>query len=66
MGELCDRFSTCGYFQQFKQAGDKVNSIWIRIFCEQPAKSAECARKKHFLATGTPPPHNLTPTGRLL
>lgn len=61
--DCCELLEKCSYFQKYNKI---VNEMYIMTFCSDKEKSKECYRKKIRNETGTPPPANVTPTGKIL
>ena len=66
MSTPCELLPNCGFFNNFSGNSEVVKAGWIRNFCEDIEKSNQCARKKIRMETGSPPPDNMSPTGKLL
>lgn len=62
----CGRLDKCGFFNAYKGNSEVTRAGWITMYCRNARKCEECARKLYFKERGTPPPDNMTPTGRLL
>lgn len=61
----CQFLDKCPFFAQFK-ANDAVCRGFVSLYCSDLSKSERCERKKYRLTKGTPPPPNMTPTGKLV
>jgi hypothetical protein len=59
----CDRLETCGFFKKYQDSHAGACETLIETFCMNLEKSEECARKKIFNETGSPPDDDLMPTG---
>ena len=66
MSEPCENLENCGFFKNYKGNTDAIIKSWIRMYCESKEKSESCERKKIKDKTGSPPPDNMTPTGKML
>jgi hypothetical protein len=66
MLESCENLYGCSFFQDFQGNSDVVKQGWIKMFCEDNAKSEKCKRKQLKRDTGKPPPPNMSPTGTML
>jgi hypothetical protein len=66
MPEMCENLMSCNFFKDFKGNTEVVKNGWIRLFCEDKEKSEHCQRKQLKKKTGTPPPLNMSPTGKML
>lgn len=66
MAEKCEFLDKCGFFLNFKGNSEVIKQGWIKLYCENRKKSEECARKKYRKEKGTPPPDNMSPTGKFL
>ena len=66
MPEQCENLDKCGFFLKFKGNSEVVKAGWIRLFCQDMAKSENCERKRIKKQTGKPPVDNMAPTGRVL
>ncbi len=64
--ETCELLSKCGFFNNYKGNSETIKQGWIKMFCEDKAKSERCERKKIRQATGKPPADNMSPTGKVL
>lgn len=66
MKEKCELLEKCGFFKNFKGNTEVVKAGWIRLYCEDKAKSENCERKKICKKIGQPPHDNMAPTGKIL
>lgn len=66
MSQKCELLKTCGFFLNFKGNSEVVKQGWIRMYCDDLAKSESCQRKIIREKTGKPPADNMTPTGKML
>jgi hypothetical protein len=66
MSEKCELLEKCGFFLNFKGNSEVIKQGWIKVFCENLAKSENCERKKIRKQTGKPPADNVTPTGKMV
>jgi hypothetical protein len=66
MSEPCELLEKCGFFNNYKKNTEVVKQGWIRMFCEDKAKSDRCERKKIRKQTGKPPLDNMAPNGNFL
>ncbi len=62
----CELLDTCGFFKNFKANSEVIKQGWIKMYCEDKAKSEKCARKQYRKKYGKPPADNMTPTGKML
>jgi hypothetical protein len=66
MSAECENLAKCPFFDQFQNNSEVVKNGWVRMYCQSQEKSEQCVRKQHRRRTGTPPPPNMTPTGKML
>lgn len=66
MSKQCEYLESCGFFLRFQGNREVIKKGWINRFCRDKEASEECARKKHRSQTNSPPPDNMSPSGRLL
>jgi len=66
MEEKCELLDRCGFFNNFKGNTEVAKNGWIRMFCENKERSDKCERKNIRMKTGSPPPDNMTPSGKML
>ena len=66
MEKRCENLVKCGFFMNYSGNNEVIKQGWIRMYCENYDKSEKCERKKMKKKTGSPPPDNMTPTGKFL
>ncbi len=62
----CELLDRCGFFASFKNHSEVEKQGWIKRYCENYVKSANCERKKIRRKTGQPPADNMAPNGKML
>jgi len=63
--QLCVKYENCGFFKKYQKTSNYACKGFITMYCQGP-KQDQCKRKEHSITTGTPPPDNMMPNGRLL
>jgi hypothetical protein len=66
MAESCEFLDKCAFFSNYHGNAEVIKQGWIRRYCEDQAKSAECERRKIRERTGVPPAANISPDGWLV
>ncbi len=66
MANQCELLDKCGFFKNFKGNTEVLKQGWIRMYCQSREKSMKCKRKEIRQKTGSPPPDNMAPTGKML
>jgi|WetSurMetagenome_2_1015567.scaffolds.fasta_scaffold88429_3 hypothetical protein len=66
MSENCENLVNCSFFNVYNGNSEVVKNGWVRIFCNDKNKSVNCHRKQLKKKTGSPPPPNMAPTGKML
>ena len=66
MDVKCELIKKCGFYNNFLNEYKNIKEGWITLYCSSLEKSERCKRKKIRQETGTPPPDNMTPTGKLI
>ena len=62
----CDRLKDCGFFKKYQDSYAGACKTLIETYCMDEEKSEECARKKVFKETGSPPDDDMMPTGEFV
>ena len=61
----CDLLEMCGFFKKYEKTDELACKGFIRQYCKGD-KMKECKRKEHRRTTGTPPPDDMLPNGKML
>lgn len=64
--ERCEFIEKCGFFLNYKGNTEVLKYGWVKLYCENRQKSETCQRKMTRKKTGSPPPDNMAPTGKML
>jgi len=61
----CPNFKECSFLKKYYPEKSCLYYGWVKSFCEDIKKSADCKRKQYFDEYDTMAPEDMTPTGEL-
>ena len=66
MAQKCEYLDQCGFVRNFATSLESIKNSWVNLYCADIEVSELCERKKIRIQTGSPPPNNMAPTGKMI